>query len=165
LLVSLDDVLPRRGRALDVAGGAGRHAVYLATRGLDVTLVDFSEVGLQRAEARAVKVGVPLQTVARDLETEGLPGGTWDLILCFHYLQRSLLGEFASALRLGGMVVLVHPTQSNLSRHARPSARHLLADGELERGINSRPCDTRRAGSTRGGTRHGSSRRRPRSGR
>ena len=37
-LVSLVDQLPATGRALDVAGGTGRNAIWLAQRGLDVTL-------------------------------------------------------------------------------------------------------------------------------
>ncbi|HEX9052362.1 MAG TPA: methyltransferase domain-containing protein, partial [Anaeromyxobacter sp.] len=53
-LLSLDDVLPRRGRALDVAGGSGRNALWLARRGLDVTLADVSDVALARA-ARAAR--------------------------------------------------------------------------------------------------------------
>ena len=42
VLVGLDRFLPRRGRALDVAGGAGRHGIWLAQRGLDVTIADIS---------------------------------------------------------------------------------------------------------------------------
>src|SRR5213075_3071128 len=37
-------LLPASGRALDVAGGAGRHAVWLARAGLDVTMIDVSDV-------------------------------------------------------------------------------------------------------------------------
>src|SRR5262245_61692495 len=85
-VTSLDGVLPHRGRALDVAGGAGRHAIWLARRGLDVTLCDVSTVGLEIA-ARAE----PRLTCRRvDLESEPLPAGPWDLIVCFHYLQRAL---------------------------------------------------------------------------
>ena len=49
LLTQLDDILPRRGRALDIAGGAGRHAIWLAQRGLDVTLADISLAGMNLA--------------------------------------------------------------------------------------------------------------------
>jgi tellurite methyltransferase len=48
-LVGLDALLPRTGRALDVAGGPGRHALWLARRGLDVTLADVSDVALEVA--------------------------------------------------------------------------------------------------------------------
>ena len=42
----IDEFLPHRGRALDLAGGAGRNAVYLAGLGFEVTLVDVSRAGL-----------------------------------------------------------------------------------------------------------------------
>ena len=129
LVLSLDAILPRRGRALDVAGGAGRHAVWLARRGLDVTLVDISEVALGIARGQ----GVQLFATAADLEIEPIPAGPWDLILCFHYLDRALFAEWPRLLAPGGLLVFVQATRSNLQRHEHPSARFLLEDGELAR--------------------------------
>src|SRR5690242_21716854 len=83
---ALDPLLPRRGRALDLAGGAGRHALWLARRGLDVTLADISEVGLGIARGAAAREGLALRTVALDVERDPLPGGPWDLILIFYFL-------------------------------------------------------------------------------
>jgi methylase of polypeptide subunit release factors len=60
-LQSLDAVLPRSGRALDVGGGSGRHAIWLAGRGLDVTIADVSEVGLKLARDDAAAAGVALR--------------------------------------------------------------------------------------------------------
>src|SRR5512134_3164184 len=51
-------LLPKTGRALDVAGGAGRHAVWLARAGLEVTMIDVSDVAIERAERRAGAAGV-----------------------------------------------------------------------------------------------------------
>ncbi len=130
-LVGLD--LPRAGRALDVAGGSGRHALYLAARGLDVTLCDVSPVALATGEAHARRAGLPLATRAVDLEQAPLPPGPWDLIVVFHYLQRELFSSFPAALAAGGMLVVCHPTRRNLERHAHPSARFLLEEGELQR--------------------------------
>lgn len=132
VLTALDPLLPRRGRALDLAGGAGRHALWLARRGLDVTLADISEVGLGIARSAAAREGLALRTVAVDLDRDPLPGGPWDLILIFHFLDRRL-AAYAEELAPGGYLVIVHPTRSNLARHPRPSARFLLEDGELPR--------------------------------
>ncbi|EYF07292.1 class I SAM-dependent methyltransferase [Chondromyces apiculatus] len=131
LVTARADLLPTRGRALDIAGGAGRHALWLARRGLDVTLVDISEVALDLAQRAAGQAGLPLHTLQRDLEREPLPEGPWDLILCFHYLQRSLFPRIPALLAPGGVFLIVHQTHGNLLRHERPSARFLLADGEL----------------------------------
>lgn len=123
--------LPRSGPALDVAGGSGRHALWLARRGLAATLVDVSPIALERAREAASAAGLALATLAIDLESELLPAGPWSLIVCFHYLQRSLFPAFAAALAPGGMLLFCQPTVRNLERHARPSRRFLLEEGEL----------------------------------
>jgi hypothetical protein len=69
--------------------------------------------------------------VALDLETDPLPAGPWDLILNFYFLERRLFPAYAAALAPGGLLVVIHPTRTNLLRHAHPSARLLLDDGEL----------------------------------
>jgi SAM-dependent methyltransferase len=130
-LRSLDAELPRRGRALDVAGGSGRNALWLAYRGLDVTLVDVSPVALDKA--RAAAAGLGLATVALDLEADPLPAGPFDLIVCIDYLQRSLFAAFAAALAPDGVLVFSQATRRNLERHPHPSARFLLDEGELPR--------------------------------
>ncbi|MCH8921953.1 MAG: class I SAM-dependent methyltransferase [Planctomycetes bacterium] len=130
-LLSLDDLLPFSGRTLDVAGGAGRQAIWLARRGLDVTLADVSEEAISLAEGAAASAGVRVTSLVVDLETEPFPAGPWDLIVSFYYLQRSLFEAFAGSLAPGGLLVFVQPTMSNLERHARPPARFLLEDGEL----------------------------------
>jgi tellurite methyltransferase len=131
LVTSLDDALPRRGKALDVAGGTGRHAIWLARRGLTVTLADISEVALEIAKREAIFEGAQIETRSIDFEADPFPPGPWDLILCFHYLWRPLFTIAPSALAPGGILVVVHPTRSNLERHARPGPAFLLEDGEL----------------------------------
>lgn len=126
-LRSLDGLLPRVGRALDVAGGPGAEAAWLAARGLAVTLVDVSPVALALARAREVRV----HTEARDLEAAPLPEGPWDLVVCLNYLQRALFAQWAQVLAPGGWLVFAQPTVRNLERHAKPSARFLLGEGEL----------------------------------
>ena len=131
-LVSLAPLLPSRGRALDVAGGAGRHAVWLARRGLDVTLVDISDEGLALAEgaARAAAVGLSLVRADLDLDPDALPPGPWDLIVCYLYLDRPLLPPLTAALAPGGLFVFCQPTLRNLERHPLPRAAHLVDEGE-----------------------------------
>ncbi len=131
LLLGLSDWLPSTGRALDVAGGAGRHAVWLARRGLDVTLVDIAERGLELARDQAVAAGIELTTICQDVQEQPLPPGPWDLILVVHFLHRPLFAQFAGQLAPGGTLIVLQPTRSNLARHARPPAGFLLEDGEL----------------------------------
>lgn len=130
-LLALDALLPRRGRALDVAGGLGRHALWLARRGLAVTLADVSDAALARAAGAARAEGLSLVTVRTDLEVEPLPAGPFDLVLCTYFLHRPLFAAFPGILAPGGLLVAAHATRTNLTRHPRPGPRHVLEDGEL----------------------------------
>jgi SAM-dependent methyltransferase len=116
---------------LDVAGGAGRHAIWLAKRGLDVTLADVSDVGLKVAADRARQANCDIKMIQTDLQNNPLPSRPWDVILSVHFLWRPLFIEFARGLAVGGKLVIVQPTRSNLQRHAKPPAAFLLDDGEL----------------------------------
>jgi SAM-dependent methyltransferase len=130
-VVSAAGFLPDGGRALDVAGGTGRHAVWLAARGFAVTLVDASEVALAKANTLARDRRVSITTAQRDLEADGLPPGRWGLLLMHHFFDRGLLASTADALEPGGILIFCQPTLRNLERHERPGRRFLLEEGEL----------------------------------
>ncbi|MCY1032237.1 class I SAM-dependent methyltransferase [Corallococcus sp. BB11-1] len=130
-LRSLADRLPTTGRALDLAGGQGHDARWLAKRGLDVTLVDVSDVALEQAGALARADGLDLGLLRLDLEVDPLPPGPFDLVVCLNYLWRPLFAALPAVLAPGGWFVFAQPTRSNLQRHPHPSARFLLEDGEL----------------------------------
>ncbi len=122
--VELAPLLPKPGTAIDVAGGAGRHSFWLADRGWDVTLVDFSPVALNSIQDDRVT------TIEADLETELFPEGPWDLILVVHYLDRELFPTMRAHLAPGGLLAFSIATERNLERHDRPPLRYLLAPGE-----------------------------------
>jgi tellurite methyltransferase len=132
-VVALDPVLPAAGRALDVAGGRGRHAFWLLRRGLEVTLVDIAEEGLRLARQAAERGGVAgrLVTQALDLDESPLPSGPFDLVLTVDFLCRPVYRDLAARVAAGGLLVVVHPTRRNLERHASPGERFLLEEGEL----------------------------------
>lgn len=126
--------LPTRGKALDIAGGAGRNAIWLARRGLDVTVVDISDVALDKAERRATAAGLTarMKLVRHDLDTALPFAPLFDLVLVFHYLNRARRDEYVSLLHEGGTLVAVQPTVKNLERHAKPGREYLLEEGEME---------------------------------
>jgi SAM-dependent methyltransferase len=130
-IISVADLLPTHGRALDLAGGRGRHARWLARRGLDVTLADVSGVGLALAREEAAREGVSLETVRVDLEKDPPPSGPWDLVMIFHYLHRPLFAEIPRLLAPNGLFVFCQATERNLERHSRPPRGYLIPEGEL----------------------------------
>lgn len=132
-VTELDDELPRQGRALDLAAGAGRIAVGMARRGLDVTAVDISPVGLALAREAARDEGLKLRTVTADLESEGIPAGPWDLIACFHYRQPDLFATIKKELAPGGVALAEVATMRTKERSPLRSARWLAEQNELLR--------------------------------
>jgi tellurite methyltransferase len=131
VLCSLDPLLPKNGRALDIAGGAGRNAIWLAQRGLEVTVADVSRQGLALAGDRAREANVSIRPLCTDLEEAPFPSGFWDLILSVCYLWRPLFSVYPQVLSPGGLLVVIQPTRKNLERHPKPPAGYLLHDGEL----------------------------------
>lgn len=131
VLVSLEKWLPRQGKALDVAGGVGRHAIWLAQHGLDVTLADVSTRGLELAAERAAQAGVHVRQLQLDLEEAPFPAGPWDVVLSVCYLHRPLFTAMQQTLAPGGRLIVIQPTTTNLERHDKPPAPFLLQPGEL----------------------------------
>lgn len=125
--------LPPRGRAVDIAAGRGRIALWLAAEGFAVTAVDISAVGLAAAEAEGRRRGLTISTRCEDLEQleAGALGGAFDAISCFRYRQPSLWGPLRRALAPGGVLLMEAATVVNLERHDKPPERFLLRPNEL----------------------------------
>lgn len=104
-LVENINLLPR-GRALDIAMGSGRNAIYLAGMGFDVEGVDISPEAVNKAVELSRIAGVTIKAKVADLEDNyHIKKGVYDVIICFSYLQRSLIPRIKDGLRQGGMVV------------------------------------------------------------
>lgn len=110
------------GRALDVACGEGRNTIWLATRGWQVTGVDFSVAAVDRARRLAADAGVEGRTefVVGDVITGPLPSGGFDVVVVA-YLQlpagdrRAALRHAAEALAPGGTLLVVAHDTTNLT--------------------------------------------------
>jgi SAM-dependent methyltransferase len=112
LLVQVADMLPP-GRALDLACGAGRNALYLASLGWQVTAVDSSGVAI--AALRAAGPGHAIDVRVADLEKHEftIEPDSFDLICDFYYLQRDLFPAIRAGVRPGGMFTgAIHLTGS-----------------------------------------------------
>ncbi len=109
----------RPGRALDLAAGEGRNAVWLAARGWRVTAVDFSEVALDKARRLAEARGVDVEWALADLVDYRPDPGAYDLVLMC-YLQvpedarRLIIARARAAVVPGGVFLYVGHDRSNL---------------------------------------------------
>ncbi|MGQ0810974.1 MAG: class I SAM-dependent methyltransferase [Nitrospiraceae bacterium] len=123
-------LLPQ-GKALDVAMGEGRNGVFLATKGFQVTGIDISEKGLQKAKTLAAERGVTITTQIVDLEQVQLEKSAYDVVLCTYYLQRSLFPQIKEALKSGGMVVVETYTMEHLKYRPDFRKEYLIQANEL----------------------------------
>jgi len=104
-LVDNIGLLPK-GRAIDVAMGTGQNAIYLAKMGFDVAGIDISPEAVNTALELAQKAGVTISAEVADLEgSYHIEKDAYDVIICFYYLQRSLVLQIKDGLRKGGMIV------------------------------------------------------------
>lgn len=108
------------GRALDLACGEGRNAVWLAERGWEVTAVDFSPVALDKARGLAAHRSVEVTWEEEDLLSYEPPRAAFDLVAVL-YLQlpqdelRRVLARAAAAVAPGGTLVVVAHDLVNLT--------------------------------------------------
>ena len=117
-LVEELDALPP-GRALDVACGEGRNAVWLASKGWRVTGVDFSRAGLAKAQRLATDRGVEVTWVEADVVEWRPPTASFDLVVVMYLhlpaeQRRRALAHAAAALAPGGVLLVVGHDTSNL---------------------------------------------------
>lgn len=129
------DVLRRGMRVLDVAAGRGRHALLLAGAGFSVTAIDRDEARMARLGEIATRLGWPLTTVVRDLETGDADLGEsgYDLIVVTHYLHRPLFPALVRALAPDGVLVYETFTTAQAARGKPTNPAFLLEPGELPR--------------------------------
>jgi SAM-dependent methyltransferase len=132
-LVEHERLLPHAGRALDVACGRGRHAFWLAARGLDTVAMDRSREAVAFVNGEARRQALPLRATVVDLEAEdvSLESAAYDIVVVVHYLHRPLFPALRAAVRRGG--VLVYETFiSAQARRGKPTNPAFLLDpGEL----------------------------------
>ena len=129
----LVEQLPRiqKGRALDLAMGEGRNAVYLAEKGFVVDGVDLSRKSVQKAASLARSRGVRINGIVADLEQYTIRPRRYDLIACFFYLARPLFQEIINALRPGGAILYQSVTTEEMKINPSFPKERCLAPNEL----------------------------------
>jgi len=124
------------GRALDVAAGTGRNAVFLADRGYAVDALDASAEGLAIVGERAAERGIGdrVEVIQGDVSTYGFPTAAYDLIAMsyFHTLDR--FAGLTEALMPGGYLFVEGHLRSAEATPSGPTDdRHRFAANELLR--------------------------------
>jgi SAM-dependent methyltransferase len=141
-LVANATQLPHEGRALDLACGSGRHALWLAERGLRVRAVDNDAEALGALRTAAAERGLAVEADLLDLESRpvDLGRGVYALVVVLYYLHRPLFPMLVRALAHGGLLLYETFLESHTTRTAPSRPEHLLKPGELV-GLVSPPLE------------------------
>lgn len=126
------------GRALDLACGPGRNAIWLARAGWTVTGVDASAVGLSQARARAEEAGVTLELVNRDLLSYVPAPGSFDLVVVANlhlapHEREALFARAVAAVAPRGHLFVVGHHLDSLGRVGPPFPDRLYTEELLAR--------------------------------
>jgi tellurite methyltransferase len=130
----IQPLFPTAGHALDLAGGAGRHAIWLVKEGWEVTLVDIAKAGLDQAGQSAGPLASRVHCVEADLACFEASQTQFDLVMVFFYLERRIFPEIVKAIRPGGLLICKTLTRAQLELPDGPKdPAYLLEEGELPR--------------------------------
>lgn len=108
--------IPFEGSVLDMGMGEGRNAVFLAQKGYKVTGIDISSVAVKKSYLLAQEFGVKIKGVVASLKDYKIKPGTYDAIICFYYVDRSLADKIKSWLKPGGVLIYEAHTEKELAK-------------------------------------------------
>jgi tellurite methyltransferase len=97
--------IPFEASVLDMGMGEGRNAVLLAQKGYKVTGIDISSVAVKKAHLLAQEFGVKFKGIVASLKDYKIAPESYDAIICFYYVDRSLVEKIKSWLKPGGILI------------------------------------------------------------
>lgn len=124
-------LLPRQGKALELACGLGANALLLSAHGLETHAWDLSAVAIERLKVIAGGRGLRLQGEARDVMQNPPPPDSFDVIVVSYFLDRALIPHIQKALRPDGLLFYQTFTRTRVSDAGPQNPDFRLADNEL----------------------------------
>lgn len=126
-------LLPKPGKALDLACGSGGNAMYLAKTGLMVDAWDISDVALTILNQQADTCKLNIHTKQCKIGSETLPESHYDVIVICRFLDRNLCNAIMGALKPGGLLFYQTYTRSKVDQIGPNNPDFLLETNELLR--------------------------------
>lgn len=126
-------LLPRQGRALDVAAGLAANAICLAGHGLDTEAWDVSDVAVATVNRFARERFLPLTARTRDVQSRPPEPASFDVIVVSRFLHRPFCEALSAALRPGGLLFYQTFTRLKVNERGPSNPEFLLEPGELLR--------------------------------
>jgi SAM-dependent methyltransferase len=125
------DQFPNGGTVLDLAGGIGRHALWLAKKDWQVTVVDISEVAIQKLDEKARQLDLALSLFALDASEYPFETTSFDLIVMFYHFDREIRQRVFSALKPGGFLICKSSLSWGTHAGTDPTSTKPLAKSEI----------------------------------
>lgn len=124
--------IPYEGSVLDMGMGEGRNAVFLAQKGYKVTGIDISSVAVKKAYSLAQEFGVKIKGVVASLKEYRIQPNSYDAIICFYFVDRSLVEKMKTWLRPGGIIIFeAYTSREKLNKKERVPDDFYLKEQEL----------------------------------
>ncbi len=123
--------IPNPAVAIDLAGGLGRHALWLARQGWQVTVVDVSDVAIGKLHQAGLNLNVKLELLVADAADYHFEAARFDLIVLFYHTDRDLFPKIASALNPGGLLLSKLSIRWTSEKYPRVARTDPLLRGEL----------------------------------
>lgn len=130
-------LLPKKGKALDLACGRAGNAIFLAKKGFDVDAIDISTVVLEQVQHYANQQNLSIHCIEQDIEADGLESREYkkyDVIVVSYFLNRQLFPQIIKALKPNGLLFYQTWSQENVDDAKGPkNPAFRLTAGELLR--------------------------------
>lgn len=125
--------IPYEATVLDMGMGEGRNAVFLAQKGYRVTGIDISSVAVKKAYMLAEEFGVKFKGVVASLNEYKIAPASFDAIICFYYVDRSLIEKMKTWLKPGGILMYEAHTVREMRTKKAPESNpeYYLKEQEL----------------------------------
>ena len=122
-LVSKSKLLKPGMKVLAIGDGEGRNGIWLAEQGMEVTIIDQSEIGLNKARHLAAEKSVVIQTLCEDLVSWEWPVNTYDAIVSifvhFGPTERPTVHKsIVNALKVGGWLMMQSFHKDQINRNS-----------------------------------------------
>ncbi len=124
-------LLPKHGRALDLACGMGRNAIFLSRSGLETVAYDVSDVAIKKLNTYAEQERLEIQTQVCDLNQHDLVNEQFDVIVVSHYLNRELIPTIKNVLKKNGLIFYQTFTKLKTENNGPNNPDYLLEKNEL----------------------------------
>ncbi|GBC60506.1 tellurium resistance protein TehB [Desulfonema ishimotonii] len=119
--------LAPKGKALDIAAGNGRNALFLADRGFDVDAVDVSDVAVKALSG----IHPSVNAICADLDTYNITPAHYSLIVNIRFLNRRLFPYIKEGLKPGGLLIFESYVEDDRTISPLSCRDFLLRENEL----------------------------------